>query len=64
MVTAALLRCRKSQQGCEFEAGLRHVTTGKLYKPSREWVPFSNQGRLRQLKERDRLRLSSAVPKI
>ena len=29
-----------------------------------EVEPFSNQGRLRQRKERDGLRLSSAVPKI
>ena len=27
---AARLRCRKSPSGCEFEAGLRHATTGKL----------------------------------
>ena len=27
----------------EFEAGLRHVTTGKLsLSPSSKWVPFSN----------------------
>ena len=39
--------------------------TGKLsVEPSSEWVPFSNEGRLRQRKERDGLRLSSAVPKI
>ena len=31
---------------------------------SSEWVPFSNYGRLRQRKERDGLRLSSAVSKI
>ena len=35
-----------------------------LCRPSSEWVPFSNYGRLRQRKERDGLRLSSAVPKI
>ena len=35
-----------------------------LWQPSSEWVPFSNQGRLRQQKERDGLRLSSAVPKV
>ena len=48
---------------CEFEAELRYAMTGKLCKPSSKWVP-SNVGRLRQRKERDGLRLSSAVPKI
>ena len=32
--------------------------------PSSKWVPFSDQGRIRQRKERDWLHLSSAVPKI
>ena len=41
-----------------------HPKTGKLCLPSSKWVPVSNQGRMRQLKERDGLRLSSAVPKI
>ena len=36
----------------------------KTLPPSSKWVPFSNQGRIRQQKERDGLRLSSAVPKI
>ena len=51
---------------CEFEAGLRHATTGKLSlcQPSSPWGPFSNEGRISQRKERDGLRLSSAVPKI
>ena len=35
-----------------------------LCQPSSKWVPFSNQGRIRQRKERDGLRLSSPVPKI
>ena len=35
-----------------------------LCQPSSEWVPFSNQGRLRQQKERDGLRFTSAVAKI
>ena len=35
-----------------------------LCQPSSNSVPFSNQGRLRQRKERDGLRLSSAVSKI
>ena len=38
--------------------------TGKLCQPSSKWVPFSNQGRIRKLKERDGLPLLSAVPKI
>ena len=35
-----------------------------LCQPSSKWVPFSNQGRIRQRKERDGLSYSSAVPKI
>ena len=35
-----------------------------LCQPSSKWVLFSIQGRIRQRKERDWLRLSSAVPKI
>ena len=37
----------------EFEAGLRHATTGKLCQPSSKWVSFSNKGRTRQRKEKD-----------
>ena len=50
----------------EFKAGLRHSTTGKLSLSTQQWMGtfFMNQGRLRQQKERDGLRLSSAVPKI
>ena len=48
----------------ELEAGLRYATTVKLCQPSSKWVPFSNLGRIRQRKERDRPRLPSAVPKI
>ena len=49
--------CRKSPEGLEFDAGRRHPTTGKLCQPSSKWIPFSNQGRTRQRKERDGLRL-------
>ena len=42
----------------EFEAGLR-----KLCQPCRKCVPYSDQGRIRQRKERGGFRLSSAVPK-
>ena len=35
-----------------------------LCQPSSKWVPSSNQGRIMQWKERDGLRLSSAVIKI
>ena len=31
---------------------------------SSKWIPYSNKGRIRQRKDRDGLRLSSAVPKI
>ena len=55
---------QKVAESHEFEAQLRHAATGKLCQPSKKWVPFSNQGRIRQQKERDGLRLSSAVPKL
>ena len=42
----------------------RHPTTGKFCQPSSKWVPFSNQGRIGQGKERDGLCLLSAVTKI
>ena len=43
--------------GLVFEAGLRHATTGDaLRQPSSKLVHFSNQGRIRQRKERDGLR--------
>ena len=48
----------------EFEARLCHAATGKLCQRSSKWVPFLNWGRIRQRKEREGLRLSSAVPKI
>ena len=35
-----------------------------LCQPSSKWVSFSNKGKIRQRKERDGLRLSSAMPKI
>ena len=46
--------------GREFQAGLRHLMARKLCQPSSKWVPFSIQGRRRQLKESDFL--SFAVP--
>ena len=36
----------------------------KLYQPSSKLVPFSNQGRIRQRKEKDGPRLSFAVSKM
>ena len=36
-------------------------TNGKLCQPNSKWVSFSNQGKIMQGKERDGLRLSSAV---
>ena len=47
-----------------FETGLRHAMNGKLYQPSYKWIPFSNQGRIRQQKERDGFCLLSDVLKI
>ena len=50
--------------GRSFEAGLRNPTTGRfLCQTSSKWVPFSNQGKICQQKEGDRLRLSFSVPK-
>ena len=42
----------------KFEARLRHAATGKLS------LLTQQTGRIKQRKERDGLRLSSAVPKI
>ena len=50
---------------CEFEARLRHAATGKLSLSTQQKMgTFFELGRIRQRKERDGLRLSSAVPKI
>ena len=51
---------QKSPKGYEFKAGLGWKT---LCHPSSKWASFSNQGRIRQQKDRDELPLSSAVPK-
>lgn len=53
-------------EGHGFESGLGHLASGKLSlcNPSCKWVSFSNHRRIRQLKERDGLCLSHAVPKI
>ena len=32
---------QKVPERCEFEAGLRYATTGKLCQPSSKWVPFA-----------------------
>ena len=48
----------------ELEARLRHAATGKLCQPSSKWIPFFELGKDKARKERDGLRLSSAVPKI
>ena len=49
----------------EFEARLRHAATGKLSLSTQQKMDtFFELGRIRQRKERDGLRLSSAVPKI
>ena len=59
MVRATRLWCKKRRR---FEPGLRHPTTRKLCQHSSKWVSVSNQGKIRQRKERDGLRLSFAVP--
>ena len=49
----------------EFEALLPHAATGKLSLSTQQKMgTFFELGRIRQRKERDGLRLSSAVPKI
>ena len=65
VVRAARLWCRKSPYRVSSRLGcaMRRLENS-LCQPSRKWVPFSNKGRIRQRKERDGLRLSSAVPKI
>ena len=56
---------QKSPKGCEFKAVFCYPTTGKLsLSASSKWVTFSNQGKIRQRKEQNGLRLSFAVPMI
>ena len=62
MVRAAWLWRRKSSKDREFKFRLCYPTTRKLCQPSSKWVTFSNQGKIRQRKEQDRLRLSFAMP--
>ena len=56
----ARLWCRKSPKIMSSRLGFAMPTLST----SSIWVPFSNQGRIKQRKERDGVRLSSAVPKI
>ena len=50
---------------CDFEAGLRHVMTGKLSLSAQQKMgTIFKLGKDRQQKVRDRLCLSSTVPKI
>ena len=61
---AARLRCRKSPEGPEFEAGHRHPRTGKLCQLSSKRVPFFRIREGRGNGKRNGLRLSLVVPKI
>ena len=65
VVRAARLWCRKSPGSVSSRTGfaMRRLENS-LCQPSSILVPFSNKGRIGQSKERDALRLSSAVPKI
>ena len=65
MVRVARLWCRKSPLRVSSRLGfaMRRLEHS-LCQPSRKWVSFFNKGRIRQRKERDGLRLSSAVHKI
>ena len=44
------------------KSGFGQRATGKLY-PKSNWAPHSNQGKIKQQKEKDELCLSYAVPK-
>ena len=56
---------RKSPESHEIETGLHHHTVENLSDTSAvNGSIFLKQGRMRQRKERDGLRLSSVVPKI
>ena len=60
-----MLRCRKSPEGREFNARLRHPATGKLFcQPSSEWVPYFESGKNKAAKGEGWAPLSFAVPKI
>ena len=59
-----LQKSRKSPKGCEIESGLRPPATEKLSMSTQQFTFFPNQGRIWQRKERNGLRVSSAVPKI
>ena len=65
MVRAARLWHRKSPYRVSSRLGfaMRRLENS-LCQLSSKWVPFWNKGGIKQLKERDWLRLSSAVPKI
>ena len=60
------LWCRKPLEGCTIASGFHHPFDDlkTLCQPDSKWVPFSNQGSMRQPKDRGGLSLSSAVPKI
>ena len=62
---SAWLRCRKSPEGREFNARLRHPATGKLFcQPSSEWVPYFESGKDKAAKGEGWAPLSFAVPMI
>ena len=57
--------CRKSPVGRELRLGFAiRRQENSVCKPSSKWIPFSNQGKKRQRKKRDWLRLSFTVPMI
>ena len=64
MVRATRLWCIKSPEGREVEPSRRYATTGNCVNPAVNGCLSTKQGRIRQLTEKDGLRLSSAVPRI
>ena len=63
MAEVRATRRRRSLEGPGLISMLGYLVTGNLC-PSSKWAPVSHRGRTRQLKERDELHFSSAVPNI
>ena len=64
LVSAGRLWCRESPEvRLSLDLAMRRLENS-LCQTSSKWVSFPNQERIMQRKERDGLRLSSAVPKI
>ena len=65
MIRDTRLWCKKSPEGGELEPGFAiQRLENSFCQPSSKWIPFLNQGRIREQKKTDGLCLSYAVPKI